>query len=115
MIVSGSTWTRRSARTGSSSCVRRTRLRRRERLRPCRGEDKRVRGEASASERAGGGAPAPVKKSWLLMNTISRRELLLTLPALALVPRAFAQAKPQIRLKGFNHFKLLVPDVKRSV
>ena len=49
------------------------------------------------------------------MSDISRRELLLTLPALALAPRAFAQGKPQIKLKGFNHFKLLVSDVKRSV
>src|SRR5262245_20907127 len=30
------------------------------RLRPCRAEDEEIRGEASASERAGGGAPAPV-------------------------------------------------------
>jgi putative ABC transport system ATP-binding protein len=33
-----------------------------ERLRPCRAEDERIRGEASASVRAGGGAPAPVKR-----------------------------------------------------
>jgi catechol 2,3-dioxygenase-like lactoylglutathione lyase family enzyme len=46
---------------------------------------------------------------------LTRRELLLTLPSLALVPRAFAQTRPQIQLKGFNHFKLLVTDVKRSV
>jgi glycyl-tRNA synthetase beta chain len=32
------------------------------RLRPCRAEDMRIRGEASAIGRAGGGAPAPVKK-----------------------------------------------------
>ena len=32
------------------------------RLRPCRAEDKRLRGEASASVRAGGGAPAPVNE-----------------------------------------------------
>ena len=47
--------------------------------------------------------------------TFTRRELLLSLPALAMAPRAFAQAKPPIPLKGFNHFKLLVADVKRSV
>jgi hypothetical protein len=36
----------------------------RERLRPCRAEEPLlIRGEASASERAGGGAPAPVEKS----------------------------------------------------
>jgi hypothetical protein len=34
----------------------------RERLRPRRAEDEQIRGEASASVRAGGGAPAPVKK-----------------------------------------------------
>jgi protein ImuB len=35
-----------------------------ERLRPCRAEEPLlIRGEASASERAGGGAPAPVEKS----------------------------------------------------
>jgi ATP-binding cassette subfamily B multidrug efflux pump len=33
-----------------------------ERLRPCRAEDMGIRGEASASVRAGGGAPAPVKE-----------------------------------------------------
>jgi hypothetical protein len=35
-----------------------------ERLRPCQAEAKQSRGEAAASVRAGGGAPAPVKKSW---------------------------------------------------
>ncbi len=33
-----------------------------ERLRPRRAEDKEIRGEASASERAGGGAPAPLEE-----------------------------------------------------
>ena len=33
------------------------------RLRPRRAEDMRIRGEASAKGRAGGGAPAPVRKS----------------------------------------------------
>ena len=33
-----------------------------ERLRPRRAEDEQIRGEASASVRAGGGAPAPLKK-----------------------------------------------------
>ena len=50
-----------------------------------------------------------------VMNEMSRRELLLALPALALAPRAFAQAKPQIPVKGFNHFTLSVSDVKRSL
>lgn len=49
------------------------------------------------------------------MRPISRRELLATLPALALAPKAFAQAKPHIAQKGFNHFTLAVSDVKRSV
>jgi hypothetical protein len=34
----------------------------RERPRPCRAEDMGIRGEASALVRAGGGAPAPLKK-----------------------------------------------------
>src|SRR5688572_30270435 len=49
------------------------------------------------------------------MREMTRRELLLTLPALALAPRAFAQAKPRIAVKGFNHFTLSVSDVKRSL
>src|SRR2546422_1004177 len=36
-----------------------------ERLRPCRAEDKQIRGEASATARAGGGAPAPVEKVFM--------------------------------------------------
>ena len=35
-----------------------------DRLRPRRGEDTNVRAEASAKSRAGGGAPAQLKKSW---------------------------------------------------
>ena len=46
---------------------------------------------------------------------MTRRELLATLPALALAPRAFAQGKPQIAVKGFNHFTLSVSDIKRSL
>ncbi|PYS05366.1 MAG: hypothetical protein DMG12_08085, partial [Acidobacteria bacterium] len=47
---------------------------------------------------------------------ISRRRLLLALPALMMAPRAFAQAiNPQIRLRGINHVTLSVSDVKRSV
>jgi|SRR6185436_4558914 len=49
------------------------------------------------------------------MKTMTRRELLATLPALALAPRAFAQSKATISQKGFNHFALAVSDVKRSV
>src|SRR2546428_5655227 len=47
---------------------------------------------------------------------ISRRRLLLSLPALVMAPRAFAQASnPQIRVRGINHVTLSVSDVKRSV
>src|SRR5206468_9371545 len=47
---------------------------------------------------------------------ISRRRLLLSLPALLMAPRAFAQASnPQIRVRGINHVTLSVSDVKRSV
>src|SRR5262249_20644050 len=46
---------------------------------------------------------------------ISRRRLLLSLPALAMAPRAFAQAgKPRIVARGINHVTLQVSDVKRS-
>ncbi len=41
-----------------------------ERLRPRRAEDKQIRGEASASVRAGGGAPAPVEEKWDSADTI---------------------------------------------
>jgi protein ImuB len=43
-----------------------------ERLRPCRGEDERLRAEASAKARAGGGAPAPVQKSWVASHAWER-------------------------------------------
>src|SRR5256885_14113466 len=47
---------------------------------------------------------------------MTRREMLFTIPALAVAPRIFAQAsKPSIPLRGFNHFTLGVSDVKRSV
>ena len=54
------------------------------------------------------------------MNGINRRELLLSIPALAqalaIVPRMFAQAgKPSIQVKTINHFALSVSDVKKSV
>jgi catechol 2,3-dioxygenase-like lactoylglutathione lyase family enzyme len=44
-----------------------------------------------------------------------RRDVLLSLPALLLAPRAFAQAAPPLRIRGINHVVLLVSDVKRSV
>jgi catechol 2,3-dioxygenase-like lactoylglutathione lyase family enzyme len=47
---------------------------------------------------------------------LSRREVLLSLPALVMAPRAFAQAdNPPIRVRGINHVTLSVSDVKRSV
>jgi len=47
---------------------------------------------------------------------ISRRRLLLSLPALAIAPRVFGQsANPPIRVKGINHVTLHVSDLKRSV
>jgi catechol 2,3-dioxygenase-like lactoylglutathione lyase family enzyme len=50
------------------------------------------------------------------MSEISRRQLLLSLPALAMAPRAFAQAaEPPIRARALNHMTLSVSDPKRSV
>ena len=50
------------------------------------------------------------------MPEMTRREVLLSLPALALARGAFAQAAtPPIRVKGINHVTLSVSDVKRSV
>jgi catechol 2,3-dioxygenase-like lactoylglutathione lyase family enzyme len=47
---------------------------------------------------------------------MSRRQLLLSLPALAMARHAFAQAgSPPIRVRGINHVTLAVSDVKRSV
>ena len=47
---------------------------------------------------------------------MNRRRLLLSLPALALAPRAFAQANdPPIRVRGINHVTLSVSDPKASV
>ena len=50
------------------------------------------------------------------MSTINRRELLFSIPAVALAPRLFGQAaKPPIPLKGLNYFVLSVSDMKRSI
>ena len=50
------------------------------------------------------------------MNTIGRRELLLSIPTLALAPRLFGQAaKPVIAVKGLNYFVLSVSDMQRSI
>jgi catechol 2,3-dioxygenase-like lactoylglutathione lyase family enzyme len=46
---------------------------------------------------------------------MSRRRMLLSLPALAIAPRAFTQAsKPRIVARGINHVTLQVSDLKRS-
>jgi catechol 2,3-dioxygenase-like lactoylglutathione lyase family enzyme len=58
------------------------------------------------------------------MPAISRRQLLLSLPAFAIAPRGFAgsrmtgaeqPAAPAIRVRTLNHFGLAVSDPKRSV
>jgi catechol 2,3-dioxygenase-like lactoylglutathione lyase family enzyme len=51
------------------------------------------------------------------MNTISRRELLLSLPALAAAPGLFGQdpKPPAIPVKAINYFELSVSDMKRSI
>ncbi len=54
------------------------------------------------------------------MTAISRRQLMMTLPGLALAPalvnRLFAQAAPQpLRVRAINHFGLGVADPKRSI
>ena len=49
------------------------------------------------------------------MKAMTRRELLVSLPALALAPRVLAQSKPTIVQKGFSHFTPAVSDLKRSV
>src|SRR4029453_18792939 len=49
-------------------------------------------------------------------GSMSRRHLLLSLPAALVAGRAFAQAvNPPIRVRGINHVTLSVSDVKRSV
>jgi catechol 2,3-dioxygenase-like lactoylglutathione lyase family enzyme len=51
-----------------------------------------------------------------MMSTINRRELLLSIPAVALAPRLLGQAaKPVIALKGLSSFVLAVSDMKRSI
>jgi catechol 2,3-dioxygenase-like lactoylglutathione lyase family enzyme len=50
------------------------------------------------------------------MSTVTRRELLLSLPGLAVAHRLLAQAGPQpLRVLGFNQVTLAVSDVARSV
>ena len=47
--------------------------------------------------------------------TLSRRELLLSLPALAVARRALAQGRGTLKMVALNHLTLSVADVKRSV
>jgi len=50
------------------------------------------------------------------MRAMTRRQLLLSLPALAIAPRGFAQtSSPSIRVRTLNHFAIAVSDPKRSV
>jgi catechol 2,3-dioxygenase-like lactoylglutathione lyase family enzyme len=54
------------------------------------------------------------------MTAITRRQLMMTLPGLALAPRLasrlFAQAAPPpLRVRAINHFGLAVADTKRSI
>jgi len=50
------------------------------------------------------------------MSEMTRRQLLLSLPAIAAAPRVFGQAAaPAIRVRALNHFGLGVSDVKRTV
>ena len=50
------------------------------------------------------------------MSALTRRQLLLSLPALAIAPRIVAQtAAPAIRVRTLSHFGLAVSDAKRSV
>src|SRR5262245_2271058 len=46
---------------------------------------------------------------------ISRRRMLISLPALIMAPRALLQMGPRIRVAGINHVTLSVSDVRRSV
>jgi catechol 2,3-dioxygenase-like lactoylglutathione lyase family enzyme len=46
---------------------------------------------------------------------LSRRELLLSLPALALAKRALAQSGAQFKVRALNHFTIGVAHVERSV
>ena len=45
---------------------------------------------------------------------ISRREMLIALPAVAAAARGFAQTAPSIAVTGINHVTLAVSDLKRS-
>jgi catechol 2,3-dioxygenase-like lactoylglutathione lyase family enzyme len=46
---------------------------------------------------------------------IDRRAFLASVPALWLAPKTFAQAKPTLKIRGFNHVTLVVSDLKQSI
>ncbi|HZR23732.1 MAG TPA: VOC family protein [Vicinamibacterales bacterium] len=46
---------------------------------------------------------------------MNRRQFLVSVPALAAAPKLFAQPKPQLKVRGFNHVTVVVSDLKRSV
>ena len=46
---------------------------------------------------------------------MTRRELLLSLPALALAPQVLAQARPSFKVRAINHMTIGVSDPKRTV
>jgi catechol 2,3-dioxygenase-like lactoylglutathione lyase family enzyme len=46
---------------------------------------------------------------------IERRAFLVSVPALLMAPKAFAQPKPTLKVRGFNHVTLVVSDLKQSV
>ncbi|HZT77996.1 MAG TPA: VOC family protein [Vicinamibacterales bacterium] len=46
---------------------------------------------------------------------IDRRGFLASIPALMLAPKVFAQAKPTLTIRGFNHVTLVVSDLKQSI
>jgi catechol 2,3-dioxygenase-like lactoylglutathione lyase family enzyme len=47
--------------------------------------------------------------------SIDRRRFLMAVPALVAAPRSMAQAKPQLKIRGFNHVTIVVSDLKRSI
>src|SRR5262245_35487116 len=49
------------------------------------------------------------------MSTITRRQMLSSLPALALLPRTISAQAAPIRVRAINHFAIAVTDTKRSV
>jgi len=51
-----------------------------------------------------------------LQSNISRRQMLVSIPGMVILPRFFAQTNsPPIRTRGINHVTLRVSDLKRSV